>query len=218
MCYIQVYGDSILKGVTLDEGSVKYRINDFFKDTNDIENYSKFGCTVEKGSEILNRNIVKGKTGKIAFLEYGGNDSDFNWEEISKDPDNEYFSKTPIKEFENKYTEMIHRIKENNMKPVLFNLIPVEAENYLNWICRNGLNKQNILKWLGDVFAIYRYQEQYSRKIEEISVKENCDIIDVRGAFLKNRRIKGLYASDGIHPSVYGQAIIKQEIYNYLKG
>ena len=218
MCYAQVYGDSILKGVTLDENNEKYKINNFFKDTEEIENFSKFGCTIEKGSEILDRNIQRGKTAPIVFLEYGGNDSDFNWEEIANNPDNEYFSKTPIKQFESKYIEMIKRLKENNIKPVLCNLIPVDSERYLGWICRNGLNKDNILSWLGDVFAIYRYQEQYSRKIEEISFKENCDMIDLRGAFLKNRQIKGLYSFDGIHPSAMGQNIIKNEIYNYLKG
>ena len=57
MCNVQVYGDSILKGVTLDENNEKYRINNFFKDTEEIENYSKFGCTIEKGSEILSRNL-----------------------------------------------------------------------------------------------------------------------------------------------------------------
>ena len=62
MCYAQVYGDSILKGVTLDENNKKYKINNFFKDTEEIENYSKFGCTIEKGSEILLKNLEKGKT------------------------------------------------------------------------------------------------------------------------------------------------------------
>lgn len=218
MCYVQVYGDSILKGVTLDENNIKYKINDIFNDTEEIENYSKFGCTVSKGDEILTRNLSKGKRGNLAFLEYGGNDSDFDWEQISNDPESEYFSKTPINEFEEKYTAMIHKIKQNDMKPVLFTLIPVEAESYLSWICRNGLSKENILKWLGDVFAIYRYQEQYSRKIEEIAVKENCDIIDLRGAFLRKRKISGLYATDGIHPSLLGQDVIKHEIHNYLKG
>lgn len=218
MCYAQVYGDSILKGVTLDENNEKYKINNFFKDIDEIENYSKFGCTIEKGSEILSRNIERGKTAPIVFLEYGGNDSDFNWEEIAQDPNSEYSSKTPIQQFENKYVEMIKKLKANNVKPVLCNLIPVDSERYLGWICRSGLNKENILSWLGDVFAIYRYQEQYSRKIEEISFRENCDMIDLRGAFLKNRQIKGLYSFDGIHPSAIGQNIIKNEIFNYLKG
>ena len=103
MCYAQVYGDSILKGVTLDENNEKYKINNFFKDFSELENYSKFGCTVQKGSEILFRNLQNGKIAELAFLEYGGNDSDFDWEEIAKNPKNEYCSKTPIEEFETKY-------------------------------------------------------------------------------------------------------------------
>ena len=70
---------------------------------------------------------------------------------------------------------------------------------------------------MGDVFAIYRYQEQYSRTVEAIAVETGCECIDFRAAFIKNRKIKDLFCSDGIHPSVKGQALINQELSRFVK-
>ena len=108
-------------------------------------------------------------------------------------------------------------LKNNGITPVLATLPPVDAEKYFSWICRNGLNKENILHWLGDVFAIYRYQEQYSRAVEAIAAETSCEYIDFRAAFIKNRKIKDLFCSDGIHPSVKGQELINHELSRFVK-
>ena len=216
---LQVYGDSILKGVTLNEETKKYYINDKInlnalgKEIGvEVVNFSRFGCTVDKGQNILEKNIQNGNTGDYVLVEYGGNDSDFNWADISQNPEKEHFSNTPLELFKEEYNAIVELLKKIGTVPVLTTLIPVDAEKYFSWICRTGLSKENILYWLGDVYAIYRYQEQYSRAVESIAKDTGCECIDLRGAFIRKRKISELFCSDGIHPSVKGQEIIQAEL------
>ena len=85
MAKIQIYGDSILRGVTLNEETQRYYINDAIgidalaKDIHaEVANFSKFGCTVQKGIHLVQNNLEKGAVCDYALVEYGGNDSDLN--------------------------------------------------------------------------------------------------------------------------------------------
>ena len=217
MTNIEVYGDSILKGVTFNSEKQRYSINNLFEGIEGINvlNFSKFGCTVDKGMDIFNKNIEKGIS-KHVIVELGGNDSDFCWEEISQNPEGEYFSKNTLENFYKKYTAFIEKMKMQGAVPVIMSIIPVDAQKYLDWICRNGLNKENILSWLGDVFAIYRYQEQFSHTVERIANEQKVKLLDMRGAFLKERKMEDLFSLDGIHPSGKGQKIIKDELNKFI--
>ncbi len=220
---IQIYGDSILKGVVLNEETNRYCITDnigFDNIAEDInaqyKNYSRFGCTIDKGIGILKNNLEKGEIGDYALIEYGGNDSDFAWSEISNEPLGEHCPKTPIEKFKEQYKKLISLLMEKGIKPILATLPPVDAEKYLNWICRDGLSEKNILKWLGDVGHIYRYQEQYSKAVEEIAEETGCEIIDLRSEFIKHGNLKELFCNDGIHPNENGQRIIHGVIVNFI--
>ena len=86
---IQMYGDSILKGVELDTANryIVPRENSwqFLEEEYPlaIVNRAKFGCTVTKGLEQLRRAADKGLSCEAVVLEYGGNDCDYRWPEIS---------------------------------------------------------------------------------------------------------------------------------------
>lgn len=223
MAKIQIYGDSILRGVTLNEDTKRYYINDAIgidalaKDIHaEVANFSKFGCTVQKGFHLMETNLEKGAVCDYALVEYGGNDSDFNWAKIAEEPETEHLSNTPLEKFRDLYKKMVLALKNNGITPVLATLPPVDAEKYFSWICRGGLSKENILHWLGDVFAIYRYQEQYSRAVEAIAAETGCEYIDLRAAFIRQRKMKDLFCSDGIHPSVKGQELIRQELSRFV--
>ena len=94
---VQIYGDSILKGVQLDQANQKYilpkknNLERWGKHLSlSVQNYSKFGCTVEKGFQIVRRQLAKWKKAEgsnpVVLLEYGGNDSDYDWTQINADP------------------------------------------------------------------------------------------------------------------------------------
>jgi len=147
-------------------------------------------------------------------MDYGGNDCDFDWKAISEDPDMEHEPNTPINKFVCIYTDIIQRIFESGIRPVITNLPPLEPQRYFNWLSK-GLNSENILRWLGDVNVIYRFQEFYSHTVEEIARSTGALLVDLRHAFLKERDIGRFICEDGIHPNTEGQRLITEELVRF---
>ncbi len=218
---VMIFGDSILKGVVLEEGDGgrSYRVSDALglSELGDrcgvvIENRSRFGCTSGKGFAMLDRCLDRGDRPDAVLLGYGGNDADFNWAEVAGEPEAEHQPNTPLTQFAALYHKAIDRLKALQIQPVLITLPPVCAERYFHWITRAGLAADAILRWLGDVEAIYRYQERYSRTLEHIAAETGCPCIDLRGALLQNRRLEDYYCADGIHPNEAGQRILAEAL------
>lgn len=212
---ISIFGDSILRGVVLNEATRRYCVSDGIGMDSiaemysmEITNHSRFGCTIERAHEYIGKYLERGGVSDAVLLELGGNDSDFHWAEVAANPNAEHAPNTPIDHFVCVYREIIDLIKGRGIVPVLTNLPPLIPEKYLNWICRDGLDRDNILRWLGSASTIYRYQENYSRRVEKIAEDTGCRLVDLRGAFLSHRRIEEYFCDDGIHPNTSGQGLI----------
>ena len=215
---VWICGDSILRGVVWSEEQKRYTnscaigydaIESRFGIS--LSNCSRFGYTLSKGAEYLFSRLDRGETCDIAILEYGGNDSDFNWAEISSSPKEEHFSHTAPKDFEAYYRRMISALRGRGILPVLCNLVPVCSGRYLDWVSQKGLSKENILQWLGEEDVIFRYQEQFSKLVEHIASDEGCPLVDLRTSFL-NEDMESYFCIDGIHPSIEGQRLLGKSL------
>jgi lysophospholipase L1-like esterase len=213
---IHVFGDSILRGVLLDPVNKRYYPlpDDRFRRFEEqfglkLHNKSSFGCIIGKGYRKV-RAMLSGddQPCDIAVLEYGGNDCDFNWAEVAEKPDSPHEPNTPLAVFKNTYLQIINDLKSRSIVPVIMSLPPICAEKYFNWITRNGLSKEKILSWLGDVQTIARYQELYSLAVTEIALSTSSQLIDIRSAFLERRDYARLICDDGIHPNLDGHELI----------
>lgn len=214
--HIAIFGDSIFKGMQLDPERKQYRIINNIdiegigeKHSIEINNYSKVGCTIERGFAMLKKRLETGEPCDVVIMDYGGNDCDFKWREISDDPDAEHLPNTPIDKFAQLYREIIETLRSRGIVPVLSTLPPIDPQRFFNWNFRE-LNKDNILRWLGEVTTIYRFQENYSRTVEKIAKETGALLVDLRGAFLKHRRIEHMLCEDGMHPNTEGQKIITE--------
>ena len=83
-------------------------------------------------------------------------------------------------------------------------LPPIDGARYLDYICREGLDRQRILRWLGDEGRIYRHQELYSDTVASFAMREGLPLIDVRRRFLPLRELPQMIAADGIHLTMQG--------------
>ena len=215
---IEVFGDSIFKGIQINPLNKRYHVNN----TIDVEmlsetfslsivNRAKLGCTVTKGAVLLEKYLAEAPDCSAILMDFGGNDCDFNWKSISENPEAAHEPHTPLHTFVEVYTDMIEKIKAKGIRPVITTLPPLEPQRYFDWFCK-GLNRENILRWLGDVNAIYRYQELYSRTVEEIARNSGAMLVDLRGAFLREKYMGRFLCEDGIHPNTEGQRLITQEL------
>ena len=220
---IAVWGDSIARGVVYDEQRGRHTLlkeGGFALAAKEagllLNSYARFGSTVQKGLETVKRSLERGEKSKTAILEFGGNDSDFDWAQVAKSPEKEHLPFTPAPLFESVYRNMIELVREKGIRPMLMNLPPVDAGRYLSFITRAGLSAQSILRWLGDVEVIHRFQEGYSAMIGKIAREEGCPLIDVRSAF-EALEWKKLLCADGIHPNAEGQRVIGLVLTDALK-
>ena len=220
---IIVWGDSILKGIILDELDGRYKVlknnsvNSFAEITGcSLKNNAYFVMTSTKALNRITSSIEKQPLDEndIVILEFGGNDCDFNWSEVSASPESDHQPKTTIAAFKDSLQNMITVFKEKGVNPILMNLPPLEPERYFNWLSR-GLNKDNILKFFGDVSRIYRWQEAYNNAVEWVAMQNSCRFIDVRERFLVSPNYSSQFCFDGIHPNEKGHKKILESLLDF---
>jgi acyl-CoA thioesterase-1 len=217
---VTMFGDSILKGILLEDGhyTVNHAWEERFSDKYGIEirNQSHMGLTVEKGLSRMENDIRRGHMpGDYAIIGFGGNDCDYSWKEVAEDPEGEHACAVPAERFRELYRQAIQLVRKAGAKPICAVPPPIDAEKYLNHICRSGLSRERILLWLGDVNAIYRWEERYARLAECTAEQEGAMLVDLREPFLAKRRLDRLLCDDGIHPSPEGQKLVYESFCSF---
>ncbi len=221
---ISIWGDSVLKGIVLNSlNGNKYEIlkNSVVSQCAkllgiNIQNNSRFGCTITKGNTNLMKALDKGLHCDAAIIEFGGNDCDFNWKEISSNPYIEHEPNTPLDIFKNTLNNMIILLRDRGIEPILMSLPPLEPEKYFNWIISSGLNADNIMKFIGNINYIYRFHERYSNAVTNIAMKTRSYYVDVRDAFLSYKHYEDLLCNDGIHPNEKGHEVMREVFVNEM--
>lgn len=211
-------GDSILKGVLCNQendGRIHYSLSD----SNVIDrvastlrmqalNLCKMGCTIGVGESILNRYKKQVEDAKFVLLSYGGNDGDYDWQSIADSPNSEHHPRTSLTMFENTYIDIINTLRGIGCVPIVLSLTPMNTQSYFNFITRqfSDVRKTNVFNWLnGSLETIAAGHEEYNGAVKRVAKATNAPLIDIT---LPLENHAGCLCVDGIHPNVYGQALI----------
>ena len=221
---IAALGDSITKGVVLNDQNRYSAAEQSFLDiiSNEldlrIDNYGKFGCTVGYGNSVIERHTADIADSDYTFIEYGGNDCDFDWMKIAQDPHGEHKARTPLEEFTEELSSLVAKISELGSVPVLISLPPILSDTYFSFFSRSMSDEQknNIKEWLGgDIGIISRWHESYNRALFQVANQTRTQIIDITTPFDTFRGdLTSLYCADGIHPNARGHKLIAHTIIN----
>ena len=225
---VALYGDSISKGIVWDDESGRYKVltanyatilSQRLKGT--LSNRAMFGMTMGKATTRSVKDLDAMKPDErpdMVLVEYGGNDCDFDWEAIARDPAAYHGPKTDISLFRELLRALIVRFSNRHVLPVLLTLPPLDADRYFAWVSRNTPDAAaNILSWLGSVSKIYWWQERYNAAILEVAAETGTHVIDVRSAFLREPDYRDFLCSDGIHPNGEGHALIATRVGDWLE-
>jgi len=221
---IVAYGDSITKGIIYDDKKSRYAtLKENFtsivenKIKGPVYNAGKFGNTIMRGALKMYNDVIK-KSPDIVLVEFGGNDCDYKWDEIAKNPEMEYKPNTDICTFRETLLSMIDTLKNNHILPVLLTLPPLDPLKYFNWISKeDSTSEKNILHWLGTKDRLFTWHNSYSKMITQVAKETGTVLIDVRSEFLKYTDYTQFLCKDGIHPNVEGQSLIATVILNFIK-
>lgn len=213
---LSIFGDSIMAGVVQENGRYSRCKDQFIRLEEEtgvkLDNHSSFGSTVVKGFERLEKFLAQGRLGDYTLIEFGGNDCAYDWAEVAADPEGEHLSVVPPEEFEQEYAKMIRTVAEAGSLPVAATLPPISSRRYLAHVCRDGLDSRAILRWLGDLEAIHRWQEGYSAMVRRVAQSLGCRILDLRSVFPDSPEEQEEYlCPDGIHPNRLGQRLMYEK-------
>lgn len=222
-------GDSIIKGVLVQSEGERSRYS--LADKSIVEccaeklggeslNLGKMGCTIEAGERILNRYLDKMSGAQYVLLEYGGNDSDYNWQEIAEAPEKEHFPRTRLEVFEQVYERVINKIKEMGAIPLVLSLPPMDAERYFAFFSQKWEDgfRANVMRWLGgSTNTIMSGHELYNLATMRVAQRTGVQWIDVTSGLLKDHNFRAYLCDDGIHPNERGQRMIAEAVLQSLR-
>ncbi|NCC84264.1 MAG: SGNH/GDSL hydrolase family protein [Clostridia bacterium] len=218
-----ILGDSVSKGIVLNEENGRYeKTPESFisllaaRVGSTVRDLSMFGATVQKGLALLQRHKDKLPKNGLVLMEFGGNDCDFLWPQVSEDPEAEHLPNVPMENFLKLYRELIYKVKELGLTPVLLSLPPLDAERYFTTFSQK-LNKDNVMNFLGGTTAtIYRWQEAYSAALPGLALETGSYFLDIRQPFLLQRHPEDFICRDGIHPNEQGHRLIAKAVIERL--
>ena len=209
---ITIWGDSIFKGVIFDETRGRYAIlrDNFVTALSKVlgiavDNRARMGLTSAGGEQEMTPDALC--PGALAVIEFGGNDCDLDWKAVAEAPEQEHPAKVPLVEFKERLAALADRARAGGMRPVLVTPPPLCAQRYFDWVTR-GLDAGAVLRYLGDVDRIYRWQAQYADAVRAVAERTGSFLFDLRGAFLQAGDLPSLMCADGIHPNAKGHALM----------
>jgi acyl-CoA thioesterase-1 len=219
---IALWGDSIGRGIDFDEVRGRYAVlkQTFYRLLEErgiirIDNHAKFGATVTDGLQDFE--ATQGIDSGYVAIEYGGNDCNFAWEKAAVNPQGVYEANTPLPLFEQTLRRFVLAVRERGLKPLLVTPPPLYAQRFVAWVSQ-GLDKANILKYLGDEQRVYRWQERYALAVHRVAAAMACPLFDLRDVFLVYDDFPGLYGVDGMHPNAQAHDLIARAMEESLAG
>ena len=209
---IGVWGDSILKGAVT--GTDSGHLFDIIDDNSlslaskvlgfELNNQSVFGNIITKGQRKLNKMMERGEHFDLGIIESGGNDCDYDWAVVSENPNEPHDPRVPLPDFLRILSEMVAKLRENKITPLLMTMPPLVGDRWFEHISRDQ-NKDNILSFVNyDPYKLYRNHEIYNNAIVKFAYQNHVQFIDMRMAMLLADDYRDLMCMDGIHPNEAG--------------
>jgi len=217
---LYVLGDSIARGIMFDEKKGRYGIcvNTFDTALKNagakVYNYAKMGMTSEDALSLIDK--CGQAENAVAAIEFGGNDSDLNWNEVANAPDTFHEAAIPIPKYEKNLVSLIEKVRNRGMRPVVVTPLPLAEERFFRYVSQNR-DENAILTYLGTKQSIYRWQERYATAAIRAAHRANCPVFDARSLFLNRMDFDTLIGPDGMHPSEKGYKVLSDAVVNAWK-
>ncbi len=209
---LTVFGDSIMKRGIVERCGESLGIR--------TNNYARIDGTAAKCEEWVSRYEQRLGPDQIVLIEFGGNDSNYDWTAIAADPEGEHHPRTSIEDFKAAYTRIIQQVRKTGATPVVVSLPPIDAERYFRYFSHYWTDeeRENVMQWLGgSTNHIVAGHEEYNRVIYRLSAEQGVHLIDITSELATDREYVNYLCEDGLHPNEKGQEKIAAIIARSLR-
>lgn len=213
---IHVWGDSLARGIIYDEQKARYAIS---RERCTARLKTEAGCRVVDHS-VMGATVTDGlcafertepTPNALCAIEFGGNDCDLDWANVAAEPEKTFLGKVPLEKYRAQLETFVSSARGRGMHALLVTPPPLHAQRYFSWVTR-GLDAMRVLKALGDVEHIYRWQERYTIAMRNVAARTRCTMLDLRDVFLAQPNYERLLCVDGIHPNDAGHRVIADAV------
>lgn len=217
-----ILGDSITKGVYInEEGRYVFNKDNYLNSIllslgYAVKNFSAFGATIEKGKDILARRKDSMEKNAYVFLEFGGNDCNFQWDKVADAPHSPHVPNTSLEDYAKHYADLLDELIQDGFKPILLSLPPLDPKAFYNYLTK-FLNGESLLTFLQKVENIFFWQEDYDKVLRKLAKEKSIPLIDLRAAILEKIPYESFICEDGMHLTLDGQAFLKEKLYLPIK-
>ena len=212
-----VLGDSIGRGILFNEKLNRYSLCRNTFDTAlksagvRVFNFAKMGMTSQNALSLMDR--CEESENAVAAIEFGGNDSDLNWNEVSRCPDIFHEAAVPVSKYEDNIASLAEKARKRGMRPVIVTPLPLIAEKFFSYVAK-GRDETAIMTYLGTKQSIYRWQERYATAAIRAAHSAGCPVFDARSLFLNRLDFDSLIGPDGMHPNEKGYKVLSDAVVN----
>lgn len=218
-----VWGDAIFQGLDVVEETREYYVvqNHCFEIVENetgiqMVNHSEIGLNSTKALEKLKNDLAKEEQYDYGVIGVCNNDCDYNWNEVAKNPNLNHKPHTSSKQYLSNIQEMVFRMQERGITPIIINFPPIQPYHFFAWITNGGNDPVAILRPLGMIKSMAEVQEEYNSALTNYAKEAGVALVDFRKAFLSEDRAQYLLSVNGAHLNGKGHALLAAEVMKTL--
>jgi isoamyl acetate esterase len=216
-------GDSLTRGVSYIKG--RFRIvkesypsvlQQLFSSTTSVTFINKgiFNDNSDLLVQRLNKDVISEKPDYV-IIGIGGNDCNFRWDEVAKNPEKEHEAIVPIDRYLDNIKRIVTNLRESSITPIVLTLPYLDPVRYYKYLTRTY--DKSISHWICMNGGIENGHCLYNRSLNHLIDQLNVIKIDLRAALKKAGDFSELISEDGIHLTAEGYKEISIVIFNELK-
>jgi isoamyl acetate esterase len=218
------FGDSLTRGVSVVKGRLRILkenypafLQELFnqQEENDVTVINK-GVFNDNSDLMLSRleKDVLNEHPDYTIIEVGGNDCNFNWNEIIEKPKEEHQAIVSLQRYLANISEIVKKMRDSGIIPIIATLPPLDPVRYHQTISTQY--SPSIANWIGKLGGIQHWHGMYNYHLNKLADELKVPKIDVRTAIKKAGDSINLISEDGIHLTAEGYNAFSMAVFNYL--
>ncbi|MGD6818006.1 SGNH/GDSL hydrolase family protein [Metabacillus sp. 84] len=220
------FGDSLTRGVSFVKGRLRIIRRNYphyleetllssGKPPRTVINKGVFNDDSDSLLKRLEKDVLEEEP-DYAIIGIGGNDCNFDWKEVTKNPEAEHLPIVPLSRYLSNVNMMISRLQEAGITPIILTLPPLDPVRYYYYLYNQyGSSIGHLISLKG---GMEYWHGMYNLRLIELAQERKAAVIDVRTALYQAGPLSELISEDGIHLTSAGYKVVGREIAKFFNG